>query len=195
MLLTCPYCRDIAEIPNVLQKFYGLPIACHACASIFFIPQRHAQPGVSAATLTNLAFNEQNAERVICPNCNYLSVTPQTQSSDPHPNLRCPACHDPIARLIPIRNPWVLRALLAVTIGGIIGALFSWGLLIGEWDSYFPAQAETLSSLRDGLSRVSEVVAAQMNRLGDFVTSIMVTISQIFTSLKDEMARHWLGPT
>ena len=159
MLLTCPYCQDIAEIPTILKKFHGLPIACHACASIFFIPRAIAKNAISATLLTTTpAPAEPKAENITCQSCQFVSVAPKADHKQDAPALRCPAFHDVIIR--PRARPGASRysatyaTLFAVAFGGLLGAILSWRWLYGVlpvWlDQLTPEQLTAhLVTLRD----------------------------------------------
>lgn len=132
MLLICPHCEDTAEIPTILRKFYGLPIACHACASIFFVPRDTINDSVPATMLTTPAgHSPPTAERIQCQSCDYISWAPKAEIRADRPALRCPACNDHIIRPIKRDYFWIFASIIAVVVGGLIGAALSWGVISG----------------------------------------------------------------
>ena len=119
MLLTCPHCTDIAEIPNIFRKFYGMPIACHACTGIFYVPKRIADPTRQSV--------RQDHQKIRCASCRVTLMIPAVAGTETDKfAMQCPACKKDIpASQINRIHFHILRMenLLPVLFGGCIGAL------------------------------------------------------------------------
>lgn len=118
MLLTCPHCTDVAEIPNIFRTFYGMPIACHACMGVFYVPQRLVDSKGRSV--------RQHHQNVRCTSCRVTLIAPAVKrlAKDDF-SMLCPACKADIpASQISHRRFHLLRSenLLPVFLGGCIGA-------------------------------------------------------------------------
>ena len=89
MLLSCPHCSAIGEIPDIFRKFHGVPVSCHNCSGVFFIKKTsgdaatffvkdkyHISACQGCASRLMIAGDRRHAHglTVLCPVCAHDTV-------------------------------------------------------------------------------------------------------------------------
>ena len=88
MLLTCPHCTDIGGIPDILRKFYDMPVACHSCDGVYFL---------KSGAITEAVFSVRGKNhRLACTSCGLRLLALSYKRPAGHAQLLCPACHEPL---------------------------------------------------------------------------------------------------
>ncbi|GEM_PF-2054076 len=164
MLLTCPHCADIAEIPSIFQKFNGMPIACHACNGVFYVPP-HIKNNEKLSV-------RDHHSKTHCSSCRVALLVPDFANipRNEHPEMECPACRGNVfaPRLTP--NIGSSGMIAAIIIGGCIGAM----IIILDRNGLVTAELNGLQHF------FSDMAINLANNLGRLIDIMITNISNSF---------------
>ena len=95
MPLRCPRCRSLVEVPNQLNRFFNMPVACHICRRIFAAPPQSplhdsAVPQRLVGPLDRSISAERCSHERACPSCRRPVRLPGLDRSIGPLDLSCP---------------------------------------------------------------------------------------------------------
>lgn len=163
MLLTCPHCSDVAEIPSIFRKFYDMPIACHSCTGVFYVPQNVNQNAPHSV--------REHHHQKRCNSCRVTLMIPAShQSAKGSISLLCPACKSEMS------NSWNRQGIqgikrpefyLPLVVGATVGVAIVYAHQMGMIDT-------NLTNITANFGNYLETVTSMVHTTMDHIERIVM---------------------
>jgi len=130
MQLRCPRCRSLVEVPVQLNRYFGMPVACHLCRHVFAVPPQNplddsALPHRLVGPLDRSVSAARCSHERACPCCQHRIRLPGFDPAIGPLALSCLYCR---TRFTLREGGGIRPGLVAAAFGGgiVLGLLLLW---------------------------------------------------------------------
>lgn len=130
MPLRCPRCRSLVEVPDQLNRYFGMPVSCHMCQRVFAVPPQSpfhdsSVPYSPVRQLERSISAERSNHERSCPVCRRRVRLPGLDTAIGPLDLSCPYCRAQIClqNATGVRPRFIASAL---SLGIVFGLAVLW---------------------------------------------------------------------